>query len=222
MNKISQTIPIFLLSTSLVVFLPKICAAFSLHQEFYLALASINYPIVKSAGLSPDMDVPWSKPVRVSDPFEGGFLAVFDRNYLGGYLYNQGSKQIISLWTHKDVRVLVTVNSGLAGSFDNIGFLYNGHFDFHRHFYSAGLTYPRPDYLQLLTTKKVTKFLLKVGEQVYQLEGTNNTFAINNKLAVALKNAPYKNLNIRLMLEGGQTVDSEIGKETVKAWQIIY
>jgi len=57
------------------------------------------------------MNVPWSKPVRVTDRFEGNFLAVFDRNYLGGYLYREGSKQVITLWTRSSVRVLVTVNS---------------------------------------------------------------------------------------------------------------
>jgi hypothetical protein len=222
MSKLSQKIPIFLFSTAVVVLLPRICTAFSFSEESRFALALPNYRVVKSAGLSPDMYVPWSKTVRVSDPFEGEFLAVFDRNYLGGYLYNEGAKQIISLWNRKNVQVLVTVNSGVAGSFHNIVFLHSGHLGFYRHFYSDGFTYPQPDYLEFVTTKKVLTLLLKVREEVFQLEGTNNTFVVNDKLALALKNAPKQNLDIRLILEGGQTVDSKIGKETVTAWQSIY
>jgi hypothetical protein len=151
------------------------------------------------------MNVPWSKSVRVIDPFEGDFLGVFDRHNLGGYLYRQGSKQVITLWTRSSIRVLVTVNSGFAGSF-----------------YNAGLYYPRPDYLKFVNTKKVVKLLVKVKEQVFQLEGANNLFTVSDELATALKNAPEKNLDIRLVLEGGETVDSEIGKGTVKAWGTIY
>jgi len=64
--------------------------------------------------------------------------------------------------------------------------------------------------------------LLIVREQVFQLEGANGTFTVSNELAPAFKNAPHQNLDMRLVLEGGQTVDSEIGSGTVKAWRSIY
>ncbi|WP_414568273.1 hypothetical protein [Nostoc sp. CCY 9925] len=64
--------------------------------------------------------------------------------------------------------------------------------------------------------------MIKIREQVFQLDGSTGTFVVNQELATALKNAPDKNLDIRLVLEGGQTVDSEIGKGTVKAWRSIY
>ncbi|WP_445629474.1 hypothetical protein [Nostoc sp. DSM 114167] len=206
MMKLPQTIPVLLFGASLAVISPQHCAAFTVQEIAILAKASSDLPTVKSAGLSPDMDVPWSKAVKIVDPFEGEFLGVFDRNSLGGYLYREGSKQVISLWTPSSIRVLVTVNSGQAMS----------------SFYTAGRVYPRPDYLRFVTTKKVDKFLLKVREKIFQLDGSTGTFAVSKELAAALKNAPDENLDIRLVLEGGQTVDSEIGKGTVKAWRIIY
>ncbi|WP_375512511.1 hypothetical protein [uncultured Nostoc sp.] len=206
MINLPQTIPVLLLGTSLAVLSPQVCAAFTVQEVASLAQASSDLPVVKSAGLSPDMDVPWSKPVRIVDPFEGQFLGVFDRNSLGGYLFREGSKQVISLWTPSSIRLLVTVNSDQARS----------------SFYTAGRVYPRPDYLRFVTTKKVDKLLLKVREKVFQLDGSTGTFAVSQELATALKNAPDENLDIRLVLEGGQTVDSEIGKDTVKAWRNIY
>ncbi|MEH2225106.1 hypothetical protein [Nostoc sp.] len=206
MMKLPQTIPVLLFGASLAIISPQHCAALTVQKIAILAQASSDLPMVKSAGLSPEMDVPWSKAVKIVDPFEGEFVGVFDRNSLGGYLFREGSTQVISLWTPSSIRVLVTVNSGQARS----------------SFYTAGRVYPRPDYFRFVTTKKVDKLLLKVREKVFQLDGSNGTFAVSKELATALKNAPDENLDIRLVLEGGQTVDSEIGKGTVKAWRTIY
>ncbi|MEH2248521.1 hypothetical protein [Nostoc sp.] len=206
MIKLPQTIPVLLFGATLAVLSPQLCVAFTVQEVASLAKASSDLPVVKSAGLSPDMDVPWSKPVRIVDPFEGQFLGVFDRNSLGGYLYREDSKQVISLWTPSSIRVLVTVNLDQASS----------------SFYTAGRVYPRGDYHRFVTTKKVDKLLLKVREKIFQLNGSTGTFAVSQELATALKNAPDENLDIRLVLEGGQTVDSEIGKETVKSWRKIY
>ncbi|WP_335010450.1 hypothetical protein [Nostoc sp.] len=190
----------------MAVICPQLGAAFTVQEVVNLAQASNDLPVVKSAGLSPDMNVPWSKAVRIVDPFEGEFLGVFDRNSLGGYLYREGSNQVISLWTPSSIRVLVTVNSGQASS----------------SFYTAGHLYSRPDFLRFVTTKKVDKLLVKVREKVFQLDGSTGSFAVSRELATALKNAPDENLDIRLLLEGGQTIDSKIGEGTVKAWRNIY
>ncbi|BDI14626.1 hypothetical protein ANSO36C_04280 [Nostoc cf. commune SO-36] len=206
MIKLPQTIPVLLFGASLAVLSPQLCAAFTVQEVASLAQTSSDLPVVKSAGLSPDMDVPWSKPVKIVDPFEGEFLAVFDRNSLGGNLHRESSKQVISLWTPSSIRVLVTLNSSQARS----------------SFYTAGNVSFRPDFLRFVTTKKVDKLLLKVREKVFQLDGSTGTFAVSQELATALKNAPDQNLTIRLILEGGQSVDSEIGKATVKAWRNIY
>ncbi|MEH2287998.1 hypothetical protein [Nostoc sp.] len=205
MMKLPQTIPVLLFGASLAVISPQ-SAALGVQEVAIVAQASSDLPMVKSAGLSPDMDVPWSKTVRIVDPFEGELVGVFDRNSLGGRLYRESSKQVISLWTPSSIRVLVTVNSDQASS----------------PFYIAGRVYPRPDYFRFVTTKKVDKLLLKVRKKVFQLDSSTGTFAVSKELATALKNAPDENLDIRLVLEGGQTVDSEIGKGTVKAWRTIY
>ncbi|KAM3114310.1 hypothetical protein [Phormidesmis sp. 146-33] len=39
---------------------------------------------------------------------------------------------------------------------------------------------------------------------------------MSGEVAGVLKNAPEQNIAIRLILEEGESVDSEIGKETVK------
>ncbi|MEG3977956.1 hypothetical protein QT970_25555 [Microcoleus sp. herbarium8] len=45
---------------------------------------------------------------------------------------------------------------------------------------------------------------------------------VSDEVAGVLKNAPEQNVDIRLVLEGGETADSKIGKETVKTWRAIY
>ncbi|PSB09499.1 hypothetical protein C7B62_12870 [Pleurocapsa sp. CCALA 161] len=69
---------------------------------------------------------------------------------------------------------------------------------------------------------KITDVYLKLGEEVFRLEDGHSRFAVDEKLAIALKNSPSGNVDIRLIVENGETIDSEIGKETVKAWQEIY
>jgi hypothetical protein len=205
MSNLQKLIGVVMLGMGLAVITPQFSAALAKEKIATLAQATNNWPVVKSVGLSPNMDVPWSKPVRIIDPFEGELLGVFDRNSLRGS-YREDAKQVISLWTPQSIRVLTTINSYQATA----------------SFYTVGRRYFRPDYVQFSTSKKVDKLLLKVRQQVFQLEEVNNQFAITRELATALKNAPEENLNIRLVLEGGQSIDSEIGKQTVKAWRSIY
>ncbi|ABA24766.1 hypothetical protein Ava_B0052 (plasmid) [Trichormus variabilis ATCC 29413] len=205
MINLQKLIRSVILGVGLAVITPQFSAALAKEKIVTLAQVTNNWPVVKSAGLSPDMDVPWSKPVRITDLFEGELFGFFDRNSIGGSA-REGSKQVISLWTPQSIRVLTTINSYQATS----------------SFYTVGRRYFRPDYVQFSTSKKVDRLLLKVRQQIFQLEGVNNQFAITRELATALKNAPEENLNIRLVLEGGQSIDSEIGTQTVKAWRNIY
>jgi hypothetical protein len=68
----------------------------------------------------------------------------------------------------------------------------------------------------------VTELLIKIGGQVFRLEGQNGNFPVSDRLAEALENSPIRNVSIRLVAESGEAVDSEIGKGTVKAWKTIY
>lgn len=167
-----------------------------------LAQASTKIPVVTSAGLRPDIDVPWSRPVRVEDPFEGNFLAVFDYNTLQGYWYR--SRKVISLWSRNSIRVLL--NSTLRQC--DIA-------------YSA--SYLGSDCVRVNSADTVRQLYIKVGDRVLRLAGENGNFAVGNDVARVLKQAPTtENVKIRLVLEGGETVDSEIGKKTVQAWRTIY
>lgn len=71
-------------------------------------------------------------------------------------------------------------------------------------------------------TREAIKLFIKVGKQVFRVEGQNSIFAVSDELALALQNSSVGNINIRLVAKSGETVDSEIGKGTVKAWKAIY
>ncbi|BAY21568.1 hypothetical protein NIES2100_13230 [Calothrix sp. NIES-2100] len=171
-----------------------------------LAKASRELPVVKSAALGVNMNVPWSKPVKIEDPFEGNYLGIFDRNYFwSNFVNNNARVVVISLWSRNSIRVL------LAYSARNCAY---------RSYYHALLA--APECLISHNTLKITNLYIKIGEQIFRLEGNNGTFKVSNELATALKNSPAKNVTIRLLSESGETVDSQIGKRTVEAWKAVY
>jgi hypothetical protein len=188
------------IATGLALVTPQLSIA-----QTNLAKTSTELPIVESAGLQPDMHVPWSQLVNVNDPFEGNFLAVFDRNDL----QDSRSRKVISLWSHDSIRVLLSANQQVCSDG------YRGYFPYNWNNWGRVC-------LDRTTTSTIRQLFVKVGERVVQLTGENGKFAVNDELASALKNAPDRNADIRLVLEGGETVDSEIGKETVKVWRSIY
>jgi hypothetical protein len=175
-------------------------------EDAQLAKSSEDFPVVESTNLDTDLDVPWSQPVRIQDSFEGESLGIFDRHYFySRVLNNQARIEVISLWSPNSIRFL------LAYSDRNCGFEPN--------FYAHDI---ESDCLTSNAALKITDVYLKIGEEVFRLEGKNSRFRVNNKLANALKNSPSENINIRLIVENGETVDSEIGQKTVEAWKIIY
>jgi hypothetical protein len=193
MATLPRQVLMILLGTTIAVLSPQVVAAQSAEK----------LPIVKSAGLNPYVSVPWSKPVQVEDPFEGSFVAVFDRNDLQNYPYR--SRKVISLWSRDSVRVL------LAGDLQRCGVVH-----------SASLRYLEPDCVKVNTASPVRQLLIKVGDRVLELSGENGRFTVGNEVATALRNAPVQNIPVRLVLEGGESVDSEIGKGTVEVWRSIY
>ena len=167
-----------------------------------LAQESTKVPVVTSAGLKPDIEVPWSRLVKVEDPFEGNFLAVFDYNTLQGYSYR--SRKVISLWSRNSIRILL--NSTLRQC--DIAYRAN---------------YLGSDCVRVNGANTVRQLYIKVGNRVLRLAGENGNFTVSNDVASVLKQAPTtENAKIRLVLEGGETVDSEVGKKTVQAWRAIY
>jgi hypothetical protein len=171
-----------------------------------IAKESAELPVVTSGVLGTNMDVPWSRPVKVRDPFEGDYLAVFDRNYFYRRFLNTNARvDVVSLWSRKSVRLLLAYNDRDCLS---------------RYGFHLGSLNSRC--LTSNGTQNVAQLLLKVGGQVFRLEGENGTFPVSDRLAEALENSPIGNVSIRLVAESGEAVDSEIGKGTVKAWKTIY
>lgn len=176
---------------------------------------AVDVPIVKSAVLGANLDVPWSQPVQVRDPYEGNYLAVFDRHYFYRNVLNQRTKtEVVSLWSPKSVRFLLA--DGNYGCFSGGYRALNG--------LSGpliGLSVSGPNCVTS-NTQEVSKLFIKVDQQVFRIEGRNSTFAVSDQLAKALQRSPVGVVNIRLVTRSGEAVDSEIGTGTVKAWKAIY
>lgn len=113
--------------------------------------------------------------------------------------------EVVSLWSPDKIRFLLAYSDRDC-------------------YYSSSFYHPTlsRDCLASNAALKITDVYLKLGEEVFRLESDNNRFEVDEKLATALKNSPTENVDIRLIVENGETVDSLIGKETVKAWQSIY
>ncbi|MGF1957928.1 MAG: hypothetical protein RMX99_000145 [Aulosira sp. DedVER01a] len=190
-----------LATTSIIYSLPV-----EANQTQRLVKASAELPVVQSAALDTNIDVPWSKPVRINDPFEGNYVGIFDRNYFWRNFANNNARvEVISLWSRNSIRVL------LAYSDRNCSY---------GSYYRTLIRFP--DCLVYNNTLKISNLYIKLGEQVFRLEGNNNTFTVSEELATALKNSPAKNVSIRLLSESGEAVDSEIGKRTVEGWKAVY
>ncbi|PPS45003.1 hypothetical protein [Chroococcidiopsis sp. TS-821] len=195
-----------------------------------IAQAAQEVPVVSSAALGQNMDVPWSRPVRINDPFEGSYLGVFDRNYFSRrFLNNNVRFEILSLWSPNSVRFLLASrerNCAYSRRFlANRVFApriiaYRG-----RRFIYTGFPYasfPVPRCAIATNTQNAVRLFIRTGEQVYQLDGSNSTFAITPDVAKALRSTPIENVQIRLVTESGEIIDSEIGRGTVESWREIY
>lgn len=195
-----------------------------------IAQAAQEVPVVSSAALGRNMDVPWSRPVRINDTFEGSYLGVFDRNYFyRRFLNNNVRFEVLSLWSPNSVRFL------LASRERNCA--YSRRFTYNHLFTRRIVAYRGKKYLYTgfpytsfpisrcaiaSNTQNAVRLSIKIGEQVYQIDGKNSIFTLNPTVAKALKAAPIENVSIRLVTESGETIDSEIGKGTVESWREIY
>jgi len=168
--------------------------------------AATDLPVVDSAALGTNRSLPWSEPVQISDPFEGNFVGVFDRNYFYDGLLNTSARvEVQSLWSPQSVRVLLfTRDRNCLGTP-----LYSG-------------TVSDLSCSQLNNSRNVIQLFIRIRDQVFQVSGQNSIFPVSSELAQALQTAPDDNVSIRLVTESGETIDSEIGQETVDAWKRVY
>ena len=161
-----------------------------------LAISATNYPIVESSNLDTDLDVPWSEPVTIQDPFEGEFIGIFDRHYFYSRVLNTNARlEVVSLWSPDTVRFLLAYSDRDCN-------------------YSSTFHHPTisTDCLTSNAALKITDVYLKLGKETFRLEGNNSKFKVDDKLATALKNSPSGNVDIRLVTDSGESIDSEIGQ----------
>jgi len=183
-----------------------------------------DLPVVESAVLGTNLDVPWSQPVKVADPFEGNYLAVFDRHFFYRRFLSANTRTtVVSLWSRKSIRFLLTDRYRNCFSEHNL-YPRFAQYSFYPRFAQHNF-YPSSLGLDCVASNNLAEVIglsIKLGKQVFQLEGKNSTFIVSDDLANALQNSPAGDVDIRLATSSGETVDSEIGKGTVKAWKAIY
>jgi hypothetical protein len=155
-----------------------------------------DYPVLGDRDWRTSGDIPYSKPVLVSDPFDGDYLAVIDHNFSdhrSWFLTAISRSGVITNWSEDYIRVY-SYNETLC-----IGCLPNR------------------------TTQEAGSLEIKIGEELFQLSGTNGNFAVTPELASALRAAPSGSALTRIRLEeSGESLTNEIGAETTAAWKIVY
>lgn len=83
-------------------------AVLSQERKEELAVSTADYPVVESASLDTDIDILWSEPVVIQDPFEGEFIGIFDRHYFYSRVLNTSARlEVVSLWSPDTVRFLL-------------------------------------------------------------------------------------------------------------------
>ncbi|MGD1901077.1 MAG: hypothetical protein ACFB9N_02425 [Geitlerinemataceae cyanobacterium] len=169
-----------------------------------MALATEPVEPVESAALGVNRDLPWSEPVQIDDPFEGSFVGVFDRHYFSDLLLNSSVRiEVQSLWTREFARVLLTTRDRDCLSAPAGAVLSSRCSEFNN---------PR----------NITQLLIKIDNEIFQLDRQGSVFPISEPVAIALQNASDEVVRIRLISDTGEMIDSEIGAGTVAAWETIY
>lgn len=75
---------------------------------------------------------------------------------------------------------------------------------------------------EINSARNIIELFIRINDEVFQVSGQNSVFPISDELSQALQTAPEGNVSIRLVTENGETIDSEIGQETVEAWEAVY
>lgn len=184
----------------------------------------INTPVTEEVRAEPDSDpefptvdtqkwrkgkfkFPWSEVVVVEDEFEGNYIAVLDRKKLNNKIIRT-SRGVVSEWSNKNIKV---------------------------NFY----TYTQDGITNLFTGKNVNvipaqSISLKIGEQIFELTGSNGTFPITEEIISAAKNASVGEAKLKVIPtnDGGDGLMGaayglketvfEMKDETVDAWKVVY
>lgn len=144
---------------------------------------------------SADANVPWSTPVIVRDDFDGDYLAVFDKNYQKNF-FGESEHGIVSNWSRNQLRVFAYDSFKICS-----GFFCN----------------------RKVEMRETETVAIKAGDEIFRLEGKDGNYPISEELAAALRDAPPGETKIKVKLEGrGESITSDIGKNTVAAWETVY
>ncbi len=168
--------------------------------------AATDLRVVESAALGTSRSIPWSEPVQIDDEFEGSFVGVFDKNYFDDRLLDTTARiEVQSLWSREFIRFLLIARDRdcLSQSFP--------------YRFSSARTCS-----EFNNARNIVELFIKINDEVFQVSGQNSTFPVSGELARALQTASEGNVSIRLVTESGETIDSEIGEETVEAWKTVY
>ncbi|WP_348252042.1 hypothetical protein [Trichocoleus desertorum] len=146
---------------------------------------------------SPKAEIPWSEPVMVRDQFDGEYLAVFDKSHSGSAFWTGRESGVVTQWTPTKISVFPYKKTSSCG------------------FLTCN---------NVMDSSLVGKALeIKLGSQVFKLDGEDSTFTVTPELAKALRSAPDEEVVIRVTLAGnGSTVKNKIGKGTVQSWKTVY
>lgn len=162
-----------------------------------------DFPTVVEGIWLNEEDLPWSTPVWVKAQDESKYLAVIDRDY-NDAMDIEGVKEpgILTVWSPE---TLFAYGAVMHCSCVTMLFVPICKTHFH----------------PIL----VSSVQLKVGNQIYRLQGKDSRFLVDKQVAQSLRQASLKNILImvRIVVAGtGNRVTRPIGTETLRAWQTIY
>ncbi|WP_156915088.1 hypothetical protein [Rubidibacter lacunae] len=161
---------------------------------------ALGLPTVKSIALGANRNLPWSEPAQIDDPFEGSFVGVFDRHiFFGRFLNTSARIEIQSLWGPESIRVLSIVRDRNCLSHSVRGFCSD-----------------------FTNARNIITLLMKIDGEIFEVTGQNSQFPVTPELATTLQTTPEEEIAIRLITDSGEVIDSELGKDTVRAWKTVY
>ncbi|HIK15338.1 MAG TPA: hypothetical protein IGS53_08655 [Leptolyngbyaceae cyanobacterium M33_DOE_097] len=173
--------------------------------SFFLVGSAAPTLAVQPASVRANDDVAWSEVV--DNPFDG--LIVYDRNYKDDFVF-------VSSWSRQGIGVTYTrINSVLAGYDYGSSFGYGFGYD---SFSRYRFTQRTPIYQRYVIDDVPDSISLAINGNIYTYESG----PVSPELAAALASAPIENVKIRLRWKDGTVRDTEIGRNTVRAWRTIF
>ena len=156
-----------------------------------------GYPIVQEEAWVYEDDLPWSELVLVRSEFRDSYVAVPDRSYETGSGADLRNPGIASLWSRDR---LLAIGYGIE-QVCFMGFICD----------TEHPVFP------------VSTVSLKVGDQVFALQGRRSSFEISDQIAWALKTAEPDQVWLRIAIAGGSNYTTRpIGADTIAAFQTLY